>query len=291
MSDVITLSIASWDQPVAICDQVLAVDALERGDVLLLPRLGFGLENDEQPFLSPNVSGKAKNVRLDPVSGSLRGASINDADPTPLRNMMVRYARSSRSLLRNLLPDYGSGLAQARTSFRPTEIAGRAVSWRKDDSRLHVDSFPSSPTQGSRILRVFSNINPSGQSRYWRLGEAFEGVARHYLSSLRRPAWSANHVLQSLGITKRLRTPYDHYMLQLHDRMKADSAYQTRVAQIDHAFPPGSTWIVFTDVVSHSAISGQHALEQTYHLPVDSMRDQSKSPLRILEALLERRLV
>ena len=62
--------------------------------------------------------------------------------------MMQRFAASSRALLRNLLPRYETGLLQARTSFRPVEIAGRPTSWRKDDTRLHVDSFSSSPVQG-----------------------------------------------------------------------------------------------------------------------------------------------
>ena len=79
-------------------------------------------------------------------------------------------------------------------------------------------------------------------------------------------------------------------MLQLHDRMKADSAYQSQAAQRTWDFQAGSTWIVFTDVVSHAATGGQYALEQTYHLTVDSMRDASMAPLRILENLLGREL-
>jgi hypothetical protein len=48
--------------------------------------------------------------------------------------------------------------------------------------------------------------------------------------------------------------------------------------------------MVFSDVVSHAAMSGQHAFEQTYHLPVNSMMDPSRAPLRILENLLNREL-
>lgn len=48
--------------------------------------------------------------------------------------------------------------------------------------------------------------------------------------------------------------------------------------------------MVFTDLVSHAAMSGQYALEQTYHLPVNSMLDPSRAPLRILEGLLGREL-
>ena len=68
--------------------------------------------------------------------------------------MMQRFAASSRNLLRNLLPQYETGLDQARASFRPVEIVGRRTSWRKDDTRLHVDSFPSSPTKGTEYWRA-----------------------------------------------------------------------------------------------------------------------------------------
>ena len=86
-----------------------------------------------------------------------------------------------------------------------------------------------------------------------------------------------------LGITKGRRSAYDHFMLQLHDRMKADLGYQAEVDQTVFEFGAGSTWIVFTDQVSHAAMSGQYALEQTYCLPVACMLDPSRAPLRILE--------
>ena len=290
MTEVISLPSASWDHPCSSAEQERALRALERGSVLLFPQLRFPIQDDEDLLLSPTIAGDGKNVSLDPSSGSLRGSSADDAELRLLRSVMRRFAASSKALLRNVLPCYDAGLHQARTSFRPVEIAGRSTSWRKDDTRLHVDSFPSSPTQGHRILRVFSNVNPHGQSRTWRLGESFEGVARRFLPSLPSPIWGASHVLNLLGITKGRRSTYDHFMLRLHDRMKADLVYQSAVAQRIHEFHPGSTWIVFTDQVSHAAMSGRCALEQTYHLPVDRMLDQSQAPLRILERLLGREL-
>ena len=290
MTDVIVLPNTSWDQRVTATEQELAVDALERGSVLLFPQLSFSIQDDERQLLSPTVAGHGKNVSLNPSKGSLRGSSAKDAELQRLHNMMDRFAKSSRDLLRCLLSPYETALEQGRTSFRPVEIAGRRTSWRQDDTRLHVDNFPSSPTQGKRILRIFTNVNPHGQSRNWRLGEPFEGVARRYLHSISRPTRGASHVLNLLGITKSRRTGYDHYMLQLHDRMKADMAYQSQVAQRDFAFHAGHTWMVFTDIVSHAAMSGQYALEQTAYLPINAMLDPSRAPLRILEKFLGREL-
>src|SRR2546429_2712052 len=43
------------------------------------------------------------------------------------------------------------------------------------------------------------------------------------------------------------------------------------------SFPVGSTWMAFTDQVSHAAMAGQHLLEQTFYLPLTSMAEDRKS--------------
>lgn len=291
MTDIIRLPIASWDQSCSPDDQRTATQALEDGQVLLLPQLDFPLLDAERHFLSPDIAGAAKNVSLNPADGCVRGSSATGAELGVLHGMMDRYATASQTLLRQLLPTYASTVRTGRTSFRPVEIAGRETSWRKDDTRLHVDSFPSSPTGGERILRMFTNVHPQGRTRTWRLGESFEGVARRYLPSLHRPLPGSCELLRLLRITKGRRTAYDHFMLQLHDGMKADTKYQAEVEQSLHEFAPGQTWLVYTDQVSHAAMAGQHAFEQTFYLPVAGMAEPAKSPLRVLERLMRRELV
>ena len=39
---------------------------------------------------------------------------------------------------------------------------------------------------GTRLLRVFCNINPDGKPRLWRVGEPFAAHARRYLASFTR---------------------------------------------------------------------------------------------------------
>jgi hypothetical protein len=290
MTNVVSLPIAIWDHQCPAAQQQHALHALEQGSVLFFPQLRFPIGEPEGRLLSPAIAAKSKNVSLDSSSGTLRGSSAGEAELRLLRGMMQRFATSSETLLCNLLPRYKAGLLQGRTSFRPVEIAGRTTSWRSDDTRLHVDSFPSSPVQDKRILRVFSNVNPHGQSRTWRLGESFESVARRYLPSARGPVWGVSRLLGLLGITKDRRSAYDHFMLQMHDRMKADLDYQSAVDQFVFEFHAGSTWIAFTDQVSHAAIKGQYALEQTFYLPVACMLDPSQAPLRILQRLAGREL-
>jgi len=92
-------------------------------------------------------------------------------------------------------------------------------------------------------------------------------------------------VLRLLRITKSRRSAYDALMLQLHDAMKGDAVYQAEASQTSIDFPSGSTWIAFTDAVSHAAMAGQYQLEQTFLLPVAAMIEPERSPLRILERI------
>jgi len=291
MAGIVASGVAGWEQPCSTVEQQHAVVALEAGNVLLIPRLRFPLRDGEDGVLSLPAGRDAKNVSLDPATGAVRGSDAGEARVELLRCMMTRFAALTRTLLRNLLPAYDVHLRPGRASYRPAEISGRVTSWRKDDTRLHVDSFPSSPTQGMRILRVFANVHPGGQCRTWRLGASFESVAQRYARTLPAPVWGAGAALHMLGMTRSRRSAYDHYMLRLHDAMKADAAYQAAGTQTSYEFPAGSTWIVFSDQVPHAAMSGRCALEQTYYLPVRAMLDPSRSPLRILERILARPLV
>jgi hypothetical protein len=264
---------------------------LERGQVLFLPHLAFVVDPQEAGIFSPAILSSSKNTSFDPSSGQVGGTALAGRELERLRAVMARFSDSARALVDALCPAYCGRLARARASFRPAEIAGRRTSWRKDDTRLHIDSFPASPVQGRRILRVFSNVNPSGRPRVWRVGGDFEAVAGRFASSLSVPLPGTAALLRLLHVTKSRRTPYDALMLQLHDRMKEDAVFQETTEQEAVDFPAGSTWVAFTDEVSHAAASGQYQLEQTFLLPLDAMEDDTRSPLRILEKLKGRSLL
>jgi hypothetical protein len=266
------------------------VETLECGGVLFLPDLPFECDPDESPLLSPAILSSAKNASFDPASGSVGGTALGGASLERLRRLMARFSGRAAALVDNLLPAYRGHVQLARTSFRPAEIAGRATTWRKDDTRLHIDSFPATPVQGRRILRVFTNVNPAGRPRSWRVGGDFEEVAKRFSASLSAPWPGSGVALRALRVTKTRRSAYDALMLQLHDRMKEDADFQERSPQTPFDFPAGTTWMAFTDQVSHAAMAGQYQLEQTFLVPVGAMIAESRSPLRILERLKGRRL-
>ena len=266
------------------------IAALEAGEVLYFPRLAFTLSDAEQALLKPSLLAEGvRNISLD-AQGRLKGAAGGPEAEAQVAALVGRFARQARDLCRSLFPAYDAHLRPAPTSLRPTQVSTRKQSVRADDKRLHVDAFPTRPNYGERILRVFTNVNPEGEPRVWRVGEPFEAVARRYLPQAKPyVAWQAK-LLQSLKLTKSFRSEYDHMMLQLHDRMKADEAYQRECPQVTMPFPSGSTWVCFSDQAVHAAMSGQYMLEQTFHLPVAHQYDVQASPLAILTRLAGRPL-
>ena len=287
------LNIQNWDEIISEGLQNKAVRALEEGKVLYFPALPFKLSKEELTFLCPSkVDPKTKNISYDIRNDRLAGTLCVGNEALILKEMVKRYAHTSRDFLKKLIPHYTQQIIQGKTSFRPVEIQGRkSKSWRKDDTLLHVDAFPSNPTKGQRILRVFTNVNHEGKPRVWRTGEPFEDVIKKIAPKASHPIPGFAQVLKFLGITKDYRTPYDHYMLQIHDKMKSDKKYQQSVPQEEILFPAGCTWIVYTDKVSHAAMSGQHVLEQTFHMPVKGLKEESTSPLRMLEMYFKKPLI
>lgn len=267
-----------------------AIAALEEGKILHFPHLAFAVNGID--LLSATLSdGKAKNISLSPGSARLKGVARLDSDRLErLHALMERFAKTAATFVHALLPHYSGAITSARTSFRPVEIDGRRYSPRKDDKLLHVDAFPSQPTGGRRILRLFTNINPQGRTRLWSVGEPFEDFATRFLPKAARPILIPPSLLGMLGITKGHRSPYDTLMLRLHDSVKADTIYQRTGPRDLVAFQPGSSWLVYTDQTLHAVRSGQHALEQTFHLDVAAMADPERSTLRILERMTGKRL-
>ncbi len=286
-----TVGIDSWQTPVdAKLSNALTL-ALEQGQVLFLPKLGFALDKSETQFLSPNwLDGSRKNISLE--GDKVGGAQGAEQELARLAAMVARFSNDATALVHTLFPHYAAHLNQARTSYRPGLVgANTAISWKKDDSRLHVDAFPSRPNHGERILRVFSNVNADGVARVWRVGEPFEAAVTQFIPNIAKPIFGSAWLLKALKITKKKRSEYDHIMLHLHDGMKADLDFQQNVPQQTVNFPPNSTWICFSDQVLHAAMSGQYMFEQTFHLPIAALQHPELSPLKVLERLKGRALI
>jgi hypothetical protein len=261
------------------------IAAVEDGKVLYFPRLAFELSGEERALLRPQLLAEGiRNISWDPQRG-LKGVAGDEKVQATVKDIVSRFASHATQLVHALFPAYAPHLRAAPTSLRPRSVSDRKQSVRADDKRLHVDAFPSRPNYGERILRVFTNLNPHGVPRVWRVGEPFEDVARRFLPQAKPYSrWQAQ-ALNALHVTKSLRSEYDHLMLQIHDRMKADEDYQRHAPQVTMPFPPGSSWVCFSDQTVHAAMSGQYMMEQTFHLPAAKQYNDAASPLAILSRL------
>lgn len=288
-SAVTSLPLSDWngDSPVS------AVRDLEQGKVIFLPQLAFSLNDQEEKLLDPVwVDPKRKNISYQPLQDKLVGVADTAQEPA-IRELLKRHYQACRQLINNILPEYQTALHTPTNSLRLHPVARwtQNTSWRKDDSRLHVDAFPSRPNYGERILRIFTNINPHGENRAWRVGESFPTLAERFLPRLKRYSPLSSWLQNRVGITKKYRSHYDHLMLQMHDAMKADGDYQKNGPQVAVDFPPGSSWICFSDQTPHAAMGGQFMLEQTFLLPVEKMHDPQQSPLKVLESMKNNALI
>ena len=245
------------------------IAALEAGKVLYFPNFGahgFTPHKEELALFREDIRDpKTRNISLS-ASGELKGVVGDDGTRALMAGMIGRFRAEAEGLLANLVPRYGEHLRRGATSFRPSVVQNRVQSWRADDRRMHVDAFPSRPNYGERILRVFTNVNPEGAPRVWRVGEPFETVAKRFLPRAKPYSrWQAR-MLRALRVTKSLRSEYDHRMLQLHDGMKSDLDDQTNAPQVTFGFPPGCAWVCFSDQTSHAVMAGQYMMEHTLQL-------------------------
>lgn len=273
---------------------------LETGNIVFFPVTPFSIPEESKDILrNLNFSGGAihKNIAYRTVADKITGI---DGDP-PLEQQLLEIFRDySRNVIRfvsELLPDYSRDWKLDYASFRPVEEEGRELPLNKRNDLIHTDAFPSRPTHGDLILRVFTNI-AAAKTRVWLTSEPFgalaeryardaglEKIAAHGSSNAGRLAAGSARMLHGLGLPVVERSAYDQFMLRFHDYLKHNADFQANCTKYRFEFPPSSTWLVFTDVVPHSVQSGQHALEQTFIIARRSLANLSHAPLSILENL------
>jgi 3-deoxy-D-manno-oct-2-ulosonic acid (Kdo) hydroxylase len=268
---------------------------LESGRVLFFEDIPFDLPPDHRHFLlSQRQTDSAfhKNISYRPKQKAIRGLS-SGSDASRLREIMEHYSAEVTRFVSDFLAPYAGRLDLDFASFRPLEEKGRDLKFKKRNDLLHVDSFPTRPTKGARILRVFTNINPT-ESRVWNIAEPFDLLAERYALKADLPRFAHqtsngfSRLLKNFGFADH--SAYDKFMLHFHDYLKANEDFQENCDKVRLEFPPRSTWLVYTDGVPHAALSGQFALEHTYIVPVEALVDAGRAPISILEKMCDKKL-
>ncbi len=278
--------------------EVNPCEELEQGNILFFPKSPLSFSEEEMAFLRAQRqtgSTKRKNIAYKPgrnqVTNFVRG---KEKEAEKLLEVMRAFSERSIACLSKLFAPYAPHWQVDYASFRPFQEQGRRLRTRARNDLLHIDAFPSRPMDGKRILRFFININPT-EHRRWRTSLPFQELARQYGGVKRgvplRPTWgdrflsAAKKTMKAMGIPLVMRSPYDAFMLRMHNFLKENGDFQASCPKDHWEFPPGSSWAVFTDQVSHAVLGGQYALEQTILVPHSALLHPKDSPLGILEAM------
>jgi hypothetical protein len=274
---------------------------LERGQILFFRDLPFRLPAEDRQFLITQEWGEMrlhKNVSYRPSDDILRGVSGGGETVERLHSILRDYSAQVIDFLTKFLEPYARTWNVDLSSFRPFEEEGRGLPVHKRNDLLHVDAFPSRPTRGGRILRVFTNLNPT-KPRVWNTTGTFAQLSGKYaedagLLRIAENSWVSRTMQdwgEKFGLRGMGRTPYDMFMLSFHDFLKENTAFQRNCPKVQLEFPPLATWLVFTDGVAHAAMSGRYALEQTVLIPPKALIEPDYAPYRILENIAGRPLV
>lgn len=293
------------DSPSSLQGQA-ACEELEKGNILFFPKVPFTFAQEDQDFLLKQKQTGAKNrknISYKPHKGAISNADISTEESFRLLEVMRRFSENSTDFVRHFLSPYAQHLQVDPASFRPFQEKGRKLRLRARNDLLHIDAFPTRPMHnGKRILRLFININPE-QPRKWITSEDFSQLLQrfathekmHFPKSVSHLSYKVKQKFKRLckqaKIPVTIRSPYDDFMLRFHHFLKENEEFQKNTPKDHWEFPPNSCWMVFTDYVSHAALQGQYALEQTFLVPKKTLVNQEKSPLSILEMHLQQIMV
>jgi hypothetical protein len=269
-------------------------ERLERGEVIHYTACPFPLpQGDDRHFLlQQRLASRAhKNISYDPHTGKAGGFARSSAEQAErLRQMLETFSHGVTDWLARTLPRYAVGWRLDQVSFRPEEEATRKLRLKARNDLLHVDAFPSRPTNGWRILRVFANVNLT-EPRVWVTSDPFGKLLERFGDEVGLPGDARGEWLRQiregvLGVFRPgrpQRSAYDAFMLRFHDFLKANDEFQERGPKRYWSFQPGSAWMCITDTTSHAALRGRYALEHSYFLAPETLALPDESPAALLE--------
>jgi hypothetical protein len=279
-------------------------EALERAEVVYFERAPIELPSDDDlAFLREGLPRElqTKNISYHPESDSIprfeAAADVIDRVERILRG----HGQRVEAFLRRSCPDFVPGWTLGTTSFRSMEERGRNLKPRSSNELVHVDAGAYGATNGARILRFFVNVHPE-RERVWGTKGSFNAVMQRYAGLWEAARGGQPHVvvdkrpfdrlysgaiaaLASLYPLARVidSSPYDRAMRRIHNYMKENPAFRDRRDDYQEIrFPPLSAWMVFTDGISHSVLTGQHALVTTVLVPLENCRRPELAPYHVL---------
>jgi hypothetical protein len=277
-------------------------DHLENSRIVLFSTSPVQLPSpDDLDFLRTELPSliSLKNISFYPDADRVYGLSADRGVVERTTRILKAHRDRVDAFLRRTLSAFVPNWVEGTTSFRPLEEKGRNLSKHASNELLHIDAGAYGATHGARIFRFFTNINAT-EPRVWRVKGTFpdllqeygraagivngggprldEGVLDRLFSGFIRGVSAVVPMARSLDSS-----PYDRAMRRMHNYMKDSESFQTEDAGSRIVtFGPMTSWMVFTDMVGHSCISGQHMLSNTYVIPRENCRNQELTPYACL---------
>jgi hypothetical protein len=279
-------------------------EALERAEVVFFERSPVELPSAaDLDFLRTELPRElhVKNISYHPESDSIPRFVAGRDITQRVEHLLRTHGQRVEAWLRRSLPDYVAGWTIGTTSFRPIEERGRNLKPRSSNELVHVDAGAYGATNGARILRFFVNIHPA-RDRVWGTKGSFGALMERHeelwgAAKGGRPSVTVEKTALDRafsGVVRAVSTvyplarvldssPYDRAMRRIHNYMKETPAFRdSRVGYREIRFPPMSAWMVFTDGISHSVLTGQYALVTTVLVPLANCRLPALAPYHVL---------
>ncbi len=282
-------------------------DELERGKVVLFSECPIGLPSPEElSFMReemPKVL-KLKNISYHPEVDRIVGIKGQREVVERTQAILKAHSQRAQAFLAKAIPALSRQWLVGTSSFRPMQEKGRNLSAHASNELVHVDAGAYGATHGDRIIRFFVNVNPV-EDRVWITKGAFPDLYRRFGEQAGVGRRNGNTAYLQEGVLDRLRTaavgaisavvppaklldssPYDRAMRRFHNFMKDSPEFQeSPEGHRSFEFAPGSAWMVFTDMVTHACVSGQHAFIDTFIVPLENCRHRSLTPYAVLQEL------
>lgn len=165
-------------------------------------------------------------------------------------------------------------LCSDRVTWRPYELATTARRWNARDDLFHLDSFPSRPAEGRRILRLFYNASRS-DSVVWSHTFNLDNYVANYLYD--RSVSASSTRPDTFG---------DSLMAQIHDQMKRHEDFQETAPRVLHTFAPGEAWVALTDTCLHSYLRGEWLMDVSWFVSAPWLTESYWAPKASFDRLV-----
>jgi hypothetical protein len=279
-------------------------NAMERGEVVFFDQCPVELPGEaDLDFMREGLPRElqVKNISYHPESDSIPRFEAAAEVKRRMEQILRAHGQRVEAFLRRSCPDFVPGWTLGTTSFRSIEEQGRKLPPRSSNELVHIDAGAYGATNGARILRFFVNIHPT-RDRVWGTKGSFPALMCRHPELWDAAKGGKERVGLHKGPLDKLysgligavgklyplvrvidSSPYDRSMRRIHNYMKENEKFRDSPEGYQEIhFPPLSAWMVFTDGISHSVLTGQHALVTTVLVPLANCRIPELAPYEVL---------